>query len=108
MPDPGAWGERELLRAVLRLADLYGWWAYHQRPALTRQGYRTALQGDAGFPDLVLVRAPRVIFAELKSPEGRLTRDQDGWIAALEGCPDVETYIWRPADLEAIEGALRR
>ena len=29
------------------------------------------------------------------------------WLALLAGCPGVETYLWRPADLERIAEVLR-
>jgi hypothetical protein len=62
-----------------------------------RGQWRTAVAGDgAGFPDLVLVGEPGVLFVELKSAKGRLSEDQKGWIAALE--PHVDTMVWRPAD----------
>src|SRR5262245_42102129 len=48
--------EEALLRQILQLARLWGWASYHQRPARTARGWRTALSGCAGFPDLVLVR----------------------------------------------------
>ena len=66
--------EREFQRAVVELARLMGWRVHHTRPALTRAGeWRTPIQGDAGFPDLVLCRPPRLILAELK----RLVRLRD-------------------------------
>lgn len=51
-----------------------------------------------GFPDLVLVRRPRLIFAELKTETGRLTRDQQDWLEDLDACGPAETYVWRPSD----------
>jgi len=51
-----------------------------------------------GWPDIVLVRPPSVIFAELKTATGRLTPAQRTWLDALDGCPGVEAYLWRPSD----------
>ena len=104
---PGEWDEDDLLRNVLDLADDFGWLAYHQRPALTSKGWRTAIQGDAGFPDLVLVRAPRVLFVELKKDDGRTGPFQKKWLTALAECSSVEVYGWRPANLDAIGECLR-
>ena len=56
--------EAEHLEQVKAVALTCGWRLYH-----TFDSRRSA----AGFPDLVLVRPPRVIFAELKSEKGRLT-----------------------------------
>jgi hypothetical protein len=82
---------------VVRYARLMGWSAYH-----TYDSRRSA----AGFPDLVLVRRPRVVWAELKSERGRLTDDQRAWIEELRACGQA-VFVWRPSNWEEIERALR-
>jgi hypothetical protein len=79
--------ERDFQAAVVELARLSGWRCYH-----TYDSRRSA----HGFPDLVLVRDGRLLFAELKSERGRVTADQRAWLSLLEGCPGVEVYVWRP------------
>ena len=92
--------EAELQTEVLKLGKLYGWLTAHFRPAWTSKGYRTPVQGDGkGFPDLVLVRPPRLIFVELKSMRGSLDKDQRRWYGHFKGCPGAETYLWKPSDL---------
>jgi signal-transduction protein with cAMP-binding, CBS, and nucleotidyltransferase domain len=83
--------EEEWLQQVRELARLKGWRIYH-----TRDSRRS----DPGFPDLVLVRGDRLIFAELKREKGRLTESQRTWLAALE--ETAETHVWRPSDWEAV------
>jgi hypothetical protein len=61
----------------------------------------------AGWPDLVLIRAPRVIFAELKSPTGKLYREQAQALLALQRC-GLETAVWRPLDRDRIQAVLAR
>ena len=61
---------------------------------------------EPGFPDLILVRPPRLIFAELKSERGRLTKAQREWRADLEAC-GVEVYTWRPSERSHVEAILR-
>jgi hypothetical protein len=101
--------EKEFQQAVIDLARLMGWRVHHTRPALTQLGrWLTPLQGDAGFPDLVLCRPPRVIFAELKRAGGRLTPAQRGWLEALQACAGVECYLWTPADWDSIVQHLRK
>jgi hypothetical protein len=101
--------EKDFQRAVIDLARLTGWRVHHTRPALTRRGrWLTPIQGDAGFPDLVLVRAGRVIFAELKRNGARPTPAQRGWLEALQACAGVEVYLWTPNDWDAIIDALQR
>lgn len=91
---------------VIELAHLFGWRVAHFRPALTKHGWRTPVSADGkGFPDLVLVRRKRLIFAELKSQRGRLSPEQRDWWEALTHV--AEAYVWRPSDWPAIEAELR-
>ena len=97
-PSSIAISEKELQAAVIDMAHLYGWRVAHFRPAMTSKGqWLTPVAADgAGFPDLVLVGEPGVLFVELKSAKGRLSARQKEWIAALE--PHVDMLVWRPAD----------
>lgn len=90
--------EREFQRQVLDLAGIFGWSAYH--PMLSKWSER-------GWPDLALVRPPRLLFAELKRENGRTTEHQDRWLGLLAGVPGVEVHLWRPSDLEQIAFVLR-
>jgi hypothetical protein len=112
--------EAELQHAVIEYARLFGWTVAHFRVAQTKRGWRTPVAADgAGFPDLVLVRGPRLIFAELKSASGRLRDEQEHWIRRLgtvadavdqavadsalrdydfDEPPAVEVHEWRPDD----------
>jgi hypothetical protein len=101
--------ERELQTAVIECAKLLGWRVMHQRPARTLQGWRTPLEGHAGYPDLTMLRPPRLVFAELKSKKGRVHFDQATWLNGFDAVPGVEQYLWRPADWETgkIEDVLR-
>lgn len=88
--------EAAFLRAVRDLARIYRWESYH--PFLSRWS-------ECGFPDLVLARPPRLLFAELKTDRGKTTPDQDRWLELLRGCPG-EVYLWRPAMLDEIAKVL--
>jgi len=90
--------ERDFQRQVTDLARLYHWSWYHT--------YRSD-RSPAGFPDLVLIRAERLVFAELKSADGQLTHMQQAWLDSLQRIKGIEVYLWRPADLEEIEEILR-
>lgn len=83
--------ERHLQARILEAARALKWKAYH-----TYDSRKSA----PGFPDLVLVRPPRLIYAELKSEKGKLTAEQELWLGTLGLVPGVETYCWRPADLQ--------
>lgn len=81
--------ERALQQAVEGIARTYGWKCYHTHDSRRSQ---------PGFPDIVLVKDGRLIFAELKSAKGRLSQPQKDWIGALERTA-AEVFVWRPADL---------
>jgi len=79
--------EAEFQSALVAFAKSRGWLVWH-----TPDSRRTS----AGEPDLRLVRPPRVIFAELKTAKTGLRGDQLDARSALEKCPGVEYYLWRP------------
>ena len=94
--------EESFQRRVLELARCMGWsLRYH-----TFDSRKSA----PGFPDLVLVRAPRVIFAECKTDDAprELLGAQRLWMHALLRCPGVEYYLWRPRTWQEIERILAR
>lgn len=90
--------ERDFQRQVADVAKLFGWSLYH--PQLSKWSER-------GWPDLALVRPPRLVFAELKRENGKTTEHQDRWLGLLRGVPGVEVFLWRPSDLEQIAAVLR-
>lgn len=95
---PPAPTERQFQAAVVEAVRLCGWAVYH-----TWLSARSA----PGFPDLVLARPPRLLFAELKRDGAGLTPAQTAWGALLAACPGVEYHVWRPGDWPAIERALQ-
>jgi len=90
--------EKQFQAQVLDVARLFGWSAYH--PMLSKWSER-------GWPDLALVRPPRLVFAELKNEKGKTTDHQDRWLGLLRGCPGVEVFLWRPSDIFEIAEVLR-
>lgn len=92
---------------VIELARLCRWKVAHFRFAQTVKGWRTPVAADgAGFPDLVMTRGRRLIFAEIKGKSGNPKPAQRGWLEALRETGN-EVYVWRPRDLDAIKGVLR-
>jgi hypothetical protein len=119
------------------LAQLHGWRIFHapdNRPIKLRSGRVIKQNVRPGFPDLVLLRPPELIFAELKTDTGRISPAQREWLnelgqvsdaiatlaveaygaARLEfgptppGLPSVHGFVWRPRDLEVIQLTLAR
>ncbi|HSS11389.1 MAG TPA: hypothetical protein VLL25_15995 [Acidimicrobiales bacterium] len=95
---PTAITEKDWMRQVVDLARIRHWDIYHTH---------ISRWSEAGWPDLSLVRPPRLILAELKSATGKLTAGQTHWLTQLQACPGVEVYLWRPDDLDHIAEVLR-
>ena len=94
--------EAAWLREIMAYADKHGWLCAHFRPARTNKGYRTAMQGNAGFPDCVFAKDGVVIFVELKASgkKGSLTSAQSMWLKACKG------FLWSPKDREEMHRIL--
>ncbi len=90
--------EPEFQAQVCQFATLCGWRYYHTLDSR---------KSVAGFPDLVLVRPPRLVFAELKTERGHVAAEQELWLDALKLVPGVEARLWRPSDWPTIQSVLR-
>lgn len=84
--------EAEWQSFVTDYAKVKDWWVYH---TLRSKG------SQAGFPDLVLIRPPRLIFVELKREGGKLSPVQRLVLQMLEACHQ-EVYVWRPSDRDLV------
>lgn len=100
--------ENQFLKQVLQLAKLRGWRTCHFRPAMNKRGqWMTAVQGDgAGWPDIILVRPPRILAVELKVGKNKTTPEQDVWLEQLSKC-GIYAAVWRPEMWETIETILK-
>lgn len=100
--------EAELQFAVMEAAGLLGWKRVHFRPAMTKHGWRTALEGDAGWPDCVMVRGGTLLAVELKAGTRKPTPAQQAWLAAIAAVPGCRACVWTTrTPWRDIETALR-
>ena len=90
--------EKQFMGMVVDLAKILGWESYH--PWLSIYSAR-------GWPDLAMVRPPRLILAELKTEKGTPSPAQSHWLGLLGECPGVETFLWKPSDFDEIARVLR-
>lgn len=100
--------ERDFQREVINVAKTLGWRVAHFDASVRVVGKSRRIVGDtgsAGFPDLVLVRRDRLVFAELKLDRTKPTAGQEEWLADLARVS--ETYLWRPQDWNQIEETLK-
>ena len=100
--------ETQLLAAIVGVLKMVDGGLHHDRPARTEHGWRTAVQGDEGFPDLVIAAGGVYVFRELKGPYEKLSPAQyrwsqwlsPGWAEERHAVPDHEAEvvfdIWRP------------
>jgi hypothetical protein len=90
----------ELQVNVVELAEIYGWWHWHDQDSRRNR---------AGLPDLILIRPPRLLFVELKTEKDKLRPGQAEVIDKLLAVPGIEVFVWKPHHLLAgkIQGFLR-
>lgn len=93
-----ALSERDWQDRVVDLAKLRGWRHFH--------AYSNR-RSPAGWPDLALVRAGRLVLAELKTERGRIRPEQRQWLDALGQVPGVEVHLWRPSAWPQVQAVLR-
>lgn len=101
--------EAQFQKTVIEMAELFRWRWYHapeNRPVAGRSG--TYIQNvRKGFPDLVLVKGDRLIFAELKRELGPLQPGQQDWLDAVRAA-GAEAYLWRPSNMAQVREVLGR
>jgi hypothetical protein len=95
-----AMSEAEFQRRVMKVATQLGWLWYHAYDPIS---------DAAGFPDLVLVRRKRLLFAELKTEKGKLSKEQQRWFELLNTVisDHCDVYVWRPSMMEDIVEILK-
>ena len=89
--------EKSFMASVVKLATLTGWLCYHTF---------NSRRSSPGFPDLVMVKPPKVLFIELKREKGKLSEPQRLWKEMLEQCPRVSYILWTPGQWVGIEKIL--
>ena len=90
--------EAELREKVVELAHEAGWLVFSLPIARTRRPVKDAI----GYPDLTLAKDNRVLWIELKTENGTLTRAQMRWKAEIgDHC-----LVIRPSDLVVIPSVL--
>jgi len=100
--------EGEFQDAIIEYAQARGWLVHAERPARSDKGWRTPVQGDVGFPDLVLARNGWLFIWELKAQKSRLSDTQAQWIRAISPMKMLVPIarIVRPSDWPWIEEVL--
>lgn len=101
--------ETQFQGQVIDVARMRGWLVYHPPdnvPVTARSGTRYVQNVVPGFPDLCMVRE-RVVFAELKTTTGRVSKAQREWHDRLRAA-GAELHVWRPADIVRVANVVLR
>ena len=88
--------EKMFQQAVVDYARYRGWATYHTY---------NSRRSEPGFPDLVLLKGERLLFAELKTMRGRVSPAQELWAVRLKSAA-APVYLWRPNMWPQIEQVL--
>jgi hypothetical protein len=91
--------EAELQALIVEVAELNGWLVFHDNDPR---------RNVAGWPDLVCVKPPRVLFLELKSAIGHIRPEQEVWMGALSKCDTIASGIVRPNQVDQVLDYLKR
>ena len=83
--------DKELQSTVLDILRWEGWMTYH-----TFDSRRS----NPGFPDVVAVKASRILFIEFKSEKGKIREEQIEWLDALS-ITHVDVHLVRPSTQDA-------
>jgi hypothetical protein len=87
--------EDEFQTAIITAARLMKWTRIvHFRPARTKHGWQTPLQGDNGFPDLLMIRGETLLAVELKAGGRKPTPEQVAWLEAFAKVPGCRAAVW--------------
>lgn len=81
--------EKAFMQALLDYLRLRDWLCFH-----AFDSRRSA----PGFPDVIAVRAGRIVAIETKSLTGKLSKAQELWLGVLGGVPCVEVFVLRPSE----------
>lgn len=92
--------EGTLLAQVRRCALDNGYLFYHTF---------SSRRSDPGYLDCTIVKPGGPLYIwELKTREGKLTREQDTWLRFLQQATHIEAACYRPADWSTIQAILTR
>ncbi len=98
--------EAQFQDAVVDLARLHGWNTLHIPPTQLQGAWLTA--ATAGWVDLLLWRPGNtVLFRELKTNKGRVTRTQQAVLDSLTES-GADAGVWRPSDWGLIVATLQQ
>lgn len=106
-----AMSENALQQRCMDVLRVCRWHVAHMSPAHYRVGggerYVTPYNREAaGWPDILAIRGPRILAAELKTETGKLSDKQQQWLGWWEEA-GAEVWVVRPSTWERFSEAVR-
>ena len=92
MSDMPKMTEKQLQASIVRMAKQLGYLCYHTT---------YSIGSERGFPDLVIVGHGACWMIECKGPRGRVSEEQEAWIAQLQ-LAGIDALIVYPDDLDMV------
>lgn len=93
--------ETTFQRRLTDLAESEGWLVSH-----TGKGRKYLTHAAKGFPDLVLVKPPTLLFLELKDRTGKPGPEQTKWVSRIQRCTQVQAFFADQDDAEHVVSLL--
>ena len=104
----GQLSEKKWQKQVEEALDVYGWWWFHVPANVVvcqycrRKNYRGIKKG---FPDILAIKPPRLLWIELKRERGWLEPEQRQVHEMLRACGQTVLHV-RPRDREELLGLI--
>lgn len=92
--------EAQFRQEIVDFATIHDWLVHYSPDS--RKGFSSI----PGFPDLVMARGERVIFAELKVSPRKPTPEQWAWLNCLRHNPAIEVYVWYSSGMQKVKERL--
>lgn len=89
--------EKQFEGQIENLLKLFKWKYYHTW---------NSEHSEEGFPDVIAIRPPRLLVAELKKEGEEPTDEQWAWLDCFS-LAGAETYVWWPSDIDEVMKILR-
>lgn len=99
--------ELECEATILEAAQIAGWRRHGERPAMSKKGHKTPIKGEAGWPDLILVKGAQMVCVELKRWPRTPDPAQIAWLEKLDKIPGVVALVlWVPEQMDEFNAQL--
>lgn len=95
--------EDECEDAIISGAMALGFYVHAERRSRTKDGWKTAVKGRKGWPDLVIVGYGHAWFLELKRDvTGKVDAEQQEWALRLRQAGLDARIVWVPSQQQAL------